>query len=320
MHELMKAIQCELCGSQELVKDGDFFVCVYCKTKYTTEAAKKLFIEITEPVTVTGSIDTTIGESEKERQLKKAETFFKLNQRSELNSTIQFLCDEYPEDWRGWFWRFKCYLHYFSDCLDAYNLDLQIYHYAFSPGIAENYIRKAIEVCPDSEASSLEKKYNECYANIIQLIDSKELFLDYSRAKYYYEFTYSFPNNEWKIFLAKLIDKYASNAATIKQATADYFYNKTLTLTLYSTVYYKGSNYHLASRTFSGEILRDLTHFDGATLYTSNDSIEIKYSTIRNNNSIEYTSACVNTNDFISKLKSANSPSKRNFFSKLLSQ
>lgn len=42
MERKMKAIVCELCGSNDIVKQGDFFVCQHCGTKYTTEEAKKL--------------------------------------------------------------------------------------------------------------------------------------------------------------------------------------------------------------------------------------------------------------------------------------
>lgn len=38
----MKAIVCELCGSNDIVKQEDFFVCQHCGTKYTVEEAKKL--------------------------------------------------------------------------------------------------------------------------------------------------------------------------------------------------------------------------------------------------------------------------------------
>lgn len=41
----MNAIQCELCGGTDIVKDGDFFVCKNCGMKYTLEAAKKMMIE-----------------------------------------------------------------------------------------------------------------------------------------------------------------------------------------------------------------------------------------------------------------------------------
>ena len=38
----MQAIRCELCGSQDIVKEDGFFVCQNCKTKYSAEEAKKL--------------------------------------------------------------------------------------------------------------------------------------------------------------------------------------------------------------------------------------------------------------------------------------
>ena len=54
----MKAITCELCGSNDLIKEGDYFVCQHCGTKYSTEDAKKLLVEanvtIANPVSVDG--------------------------------------------------------------------------------------------------------------------------------------------------------------------------------------------------------------------------------------------------------------------------
>ncbi|HWP21958.1 MAG TPA: TFIIB-type zinc finger domain-containing protein [Candidatus Cryosericum sp.] len=43
----MEAIKCELCGSNDFAKEGNFFVCQHCGTKYTTEDAKKLLITVT---------------------------------------------------------------------------------------------------------------------------------------------------------------------------------------------------------------------------------------------------------------------------------
>ncbi|MBR3418395.1 MAG: leucine-rich repeat protein [Oscillospiraceae bacterium] len=40
----MKAIRCELCGNNQLIKKDGFFQCEYCGTKYTLEEAKKLII------------------------------------------------------------------------------------------------------------------------------------------------------------------------------------------------------------------------------------------------------------------------------------
>ena len=41
----MKAIKCEMCGSIDVVKDGEYYVCQSCGTKYTVEAARKLMVE-----------------------------------------------------------------------------------------------------------------------------------------------------------------------------------------------------------------------------------------------------------------------------------
>ena len=38
----MQAIQCELCGSRDIVKEEGFFVCRNCKTRYSAEEAGKL--------------------------------------------------------------------------------------------------------------------------------------------------------------------------------------------------------------------------------------------------------------------------------------
>lgn len=55
----MKALQCEMCGSQDLVKDGGVFVCQSCGTKYTVEEAKKMMIEGTVDVKGTVKVDTS---------------------------------------------------------------------------------------------------------------------------------------------------------------------------------------------------------------------------------------------------------------------
>ena len=49
----MKALVCELCGGNELIKQDGMFVCPHCGTKYTPEEAKRLIIEGT--VDVSGS-------------------------------------------------------------------------------------------------------------------------------------------------------------------------------------------------------------------------------------------------------------------------
>ncbi len=46
----MKKLQCELCGSTDIVKEGEFYVCRHCGCKYTKEDAKVL---------VSGNVDVS---------------------------------------------------------------------------------------------------------------------------------------------------------------------------------------------------------------------------------------------------------------------
>lgn len=41
----MKRLQCEMCGSTDLVKENGFFVCQSCMCKYTVEEAKKMMMK-----------------------------------------------------------------------------------------------------------------------------------------------------------------------------------------------------------------------------------------------------------------------------------
>lgn len=50
----MKKINCELCGSNQIIKQDGFFVCQHCGAKYSSEEAKKLMIDGI--VEVTGSV------------------------------------------------------------------------------------------------------------------------------------------------------------------------------------------------------------------------------------------------------------------------
>ncbi len=48
----LKAIVCELCGSNELIKEDGLFRCMYCGTRYTLEEARKLFVDDTVTVRI----------------------------------------------------------------------------------------------------------------------------------------------------------------------------------------------------------------------------------------------------------------------------
>lgn len=52
-------MSCEMCNSVDIVKEGDYYVCQSCGTKYTVEAARNLMIEGTVEVKGTVKIDNT---------------------------------------------------------------------------------------------------------------------------------------------------------------------------------------------------------------------------------------------------------------------
>ena len=55
----MKQLTCEMCGSNDLVKQDGVFVCQSCGCKYSVEEAKKMMVEGTVEVTGTVKIDNT---------------------------------------------------------------------------------------------------------------------------------------------------------------------------------------------------------------------------------------------------------------------
>lgn len=58
----MKAMVCELCGSNDIVKENGFFVCQHCHTKYSLEEARKMLVEINGTVEVTGTVKVDSSE------------------------------------------------------------------------------------------------------------------------------------------------------------------------------------------------------------------------------------------------------------------
>ena len=55
----MKKIACEMCGSNDLIKQEGNFICQHCGMKYSTEEVKKMMIEGTVDVQGTVKIDNT---------------------------------------------------------------------------------------------------------------------------------------------------------------------------------------------------------------------------------------------------------------------
>ena len=55
----MKQLTCEMCGSNDLLKQDGVFVCQTCGTKYSVEEAKKMMVEGTVEVKGTVKVDNS---------------------------------------------------------------------------------------------------------------------------------------------------------------------------------------------------------------------------------------------------------------------
>ena len=64
----MKALVCEMCGSQDLVKTDGMFVCQNCSTRYTVEEAKKLMVEGTVQIDNSAFVEKYLANARRARK------------------------------------------------------------------------------------------------------------------------------------------------------------------------------------------------------------------------------------------------------------
>ena len=101
----MKALKYEMCGSNDVVKQEDLFVCQNCGTKYSVEAARKMMIDGTVEVKGTVKID----ESQKvQTWLTIAETALCANNLKEAYDYANKILELTPNSVEAWMIRMKC--------------------------------------------------------------------------------------------------------------------------------------------------------------------------------------------------------------------
>ena len=100
----MKAIKCELCGSNDVVKQDGLYVCQHCGTKYTVDEAKKLMIEGTVDVRGTVKVDKS---NEVYNLLKLAQEAISSVNGEEAYSYANRVLEIEPENAQAWFLRMK---------------------------------------------------------------------------------------------------------------------------------------------------------------------------------------------------------------------
>lgn len=143
----MGKLVCEICGGSLLMNADNVAECESCGMKYAKEKVASM-------VKIDGTVEITKGEAEKERLLKNAETFLKLGKHTEAEDMCKKIVDEYPDDYRGWYLRFKNIVL----AMDR-NIDLYGHNYnTFMLKEANMDLETSLNLAPDK--TFLEKEAN----------------------------------------------------------------------------------------------------------------------------------------------------------------
>jgi len=87
----MKRITCEVCGSNDLIKQDNVFICQDCRCKYSLEEAKKLI-----------GIVEVVGIDNADTFYNRALDWEKLNDKQKAIKVLEEMVEKYPGDVRGW--------------------------------------------------------------------------------------------------------------------------------------------------------------------------------------------------------------------------
>lgn len=89
----MKQLTCELCGSNDLVKQDGFFACQHCGTKYSIEEARKMIVEVDNSKKMTNLYE-------------RARKSIEVNDLSHAAEYYKEILDETPDDWEAYFYAY----------------------------------------------------------------------------------------------------------------------------------------------------------------------------------------------------------------------
>lgn len=83
----MKALKCEMCGSNDVVKQDGLYVCQNCGTKYTVEEARKMMVEGTVDIQGTVKIDSS----------SELENLYKLARIAKIENNVENAAKYYEQ-------------------------------------------------------------------------------------------------------------------------------------------------------------------------------------------------------------------------------
>lgn len=292
----MKVIKCELCGNNQLVKQGDYFVCQFCGTKYAPEAAKKLIVDIASPVSIDGTVEVTKGEAEKTKFLNDLNTLLELDQRAEFRKKLEIAIRDYPGEWKVWFLSFKSHFLFSQNsylrCMDGSTIRVLPYRIFF-----EKDVKRAKQVCPCDQVPNLERAYLEIYDNLI--FEFQNSYIGYYESQQLLTTDYAFENKKWIDFIHKYAESCEKAAVTIKTELSEFKNKETLFISINNTQF-----------SFSGKTIEEATFFDGRCFGRIVDQNNFfKTTTCFHENYSEEPDYYLTPNQFIELVKKRNSTS-----------
>ena len=118
----MKRLQCEMCGSTELIKKDGVFVCQSCGVKYSVEEAKKLMSD--DVVEIRGSVDIDKSK-DKSKWLIIARNASNSKDIKVALKYYTLIYEENPLDWEGRFFSQMYRLMNDKDNFDSFTTDVK---------------------------------------------------------------------------------------------------------------------------------------------------------------------------------------------------
>lgn len=117
----MKKLQCEMCGSTDIIKQNGVFVCQSCGMKYSVEDAKKMMIDGVVEVTGSVGIDKTV---DLEKWISLARRAKASNDRVTASKYYALIYEQEPTNWESWF--YSQYYRLFLEKNNSHNFAKEI--------------------------------------------------------------------------------------------------------------------------------------------------------------------------------------------------
>ncbi len=89
----MERIYCEVCNSDHLVKDGDYFVCESCGAKYKAEDLRKLILE---------TVEVVPGEKTLTKLYEDAAFYMSIEKYADAFQVYKKITEEFPKEYKPW--------------------------------------------------------------------------------------------------------------------------------------------------------------------------------------------------------------------------